>query len=314
MKKRWKLLCFGITMLLLSCSQKPNKEQIAQISFFLDQYYNYYYDYPITLDVFVEFCGERLPYSNSSIRDEYQIAQSFLEKNRITWSIDDKNYPIQELTIICKDDTIIHKYDSIVFPCLDRLIDLYMDIYFEYPKSLENLVKHYNAIQRYQQDFWPTQVCDSVTILGLKKCQSKNILDWEWDEGNLLVMVRNDTVGYWLNYSQCDLLPYDIITFHSRFYDSEGTGFFPSEETNQHFKLGIRELGKCQNQINEGGISGWLLIRYNKTEGLSPLCECDSVDLKTDYYLDMSAYLKRYTAEHGLSAIVFSAPVTEIVK
>lgn len=312
MKYFWHLL-YCIIALLSSCSAlQAEKEQVPPIGSFLSQYYNYYYDYPASLDDFIQFIEERLPYSDSCIKKDLLVSQILLENsNEISWINKKENYPVQELIILYKQDTVFHLYDSIAFPCLDRLVDLYMDIYYEYPESLDALRKHYMAIKQFKPVFWPTYVCDSVTILCLEKCQSQNILSWEKDEVGLLIMIRNDTVGYWLNYSFCDNSSNDIFLAPTRFFDIDGTGFYPSEELDQQFKNGIRELRLNCRQFNTETIITWHLLKYNRTEGLSLLCDNDDLDIKTEYFKNMGFYLENFADEYKLNSIVFAAPAVE---
>lgn len=313
MNKIIRTYCYCFFVLLLSCSKtQAEKERLSQISSFLNQYHNYYYNYPATLGDFIQFCEERLPYSDSCTKNELLEVQNILKNNyEISWFNKDNNYPIQELVILYKQDTLFHLYDSTAFPCLERLIDLYSDIYYEYPESLGALMRHYSAIHLFKPTFWPTQVCDSVTVLCLERCQSQGILSWKKDEVGLLLMIRNDTIGYWLNYSYCNSFPNGLFSTPTRFFNLDGIGFYPSEELDQLFKKGIRKLGLDYCQFSEENTISWHLLKYNRTKGLSLFCEDDEVNLNTDYFKYMKLYLEKFVEENRLSQIIFIAPVKE---
>lgn len=303
-----------VLLIFITCSCSTSHYSIIEYKTYIEAFVTAYQNencyYPESIDDFILFSESVLPLADSASMDVLQMTLNEIkkQKNQIAWIVVDENLLYKELFVLYKNDTLAKKKFS-AFPTLHRLIDAYQYCYCQCPKSYKAFRKHYLAMVN-EKDTWPTKKCDSITMLGLEKCQSIGMLSWSLDDDGLSVSIGNDTLGFWGNYSYCDYSILDAFEFQTRFFDNDSIGF-TSEILEQQFKMGLRGLRSKFSTTVGGGADGWYLLKYSKKEGIVSFCEEDTIDLNTRWFFLLKQYVDCFSEDNGLNSIVFVTPAME---
>ena len=306
MNNKKTILLFTLMALFSCCHQSIPFDNTKTTNELINQYYAVNYDYPHSLD-------ELLLFNNSysilqDTHDDEIDALCYLENNaeKITWMLYDSVFQKQELIVLFKEDTIVHRFNEWRFPCIGFYNDAFVDAYLREPGSLDEFLSfcvHCDSIGHTED--WSFGKCEEVTVSNLQKLKKVFLLQWIIDEDGLFIVIDKDTL--WQHHPS---IPCDGLSFQPHFYDREG-GYNDSEDLEQSFLFGIRELGKKYKEREKGTFGEIRIVEYDNARGMSPFCGADNKYLKSKWFEDVERYLEKFAKENDLGRIVFAVPVFE---
>jgi hypothetical protein len=292
---------FFLALILVSCNETGNNNQIntLELSSMIDGYYNQYGEYPSSLDTFLSYFSDL-----DSINPTIMHLQT--KQQNINWTLINKSVLEEELLVEEKGDTIFWFYGKKHLSYLDDLINGYEKDYLEYPASLEDLIDYDQATKGKKEESFDR--CIVGTLMYLDKFS--NQLTWHRDDSSFFLMAGSDTIS-------CRIGPsYGVSICESDnwrdknmflFYNKERMIVF-DENLLTKFKLGLQEIRKSYKE-DQFDLSDWHFLQFTSNEGLKLFCKDDPLSLDTEWFKDVSDYLRQFTTEHELGKVIFvSAP------
>lgn len=304
MKKIKPMLFIALMVFFSCCNQSISFEKTKKTNELINQYYAINYDYPHSLDELLLIKDHNL-FAQNTLGDENNTL-SYLENNarRITWMLYDSLFPKQELIVLFKEDTIVHRFNEWRFPCIGYYNDAFVDTYLKEPVSLDEFLSFCNHCDSMGHgEDWEFGKCEKVTVSNLQKLKEVFLLQWIIDEDGLFIVIDKDTI--WQHHPS---IPCDGLSFQPHFYGRNDC-YYDSEELERSFMLGIRELGKKFMEREKGTYSEVRIVEYDKAKGMSPFCGADKIDLTSKWFKEVERYLENFAKENDLGRIVFAAPV-----
>ena len=308
MKKKKPILFITLIAFFSCCHQSISFEKTKITNELINQYYAVNYDYPHSLDELLLFKeSDSLPQDTP---DDERNTLRYLENNaeKITWMLYDSVFQKQELIVLFKEDTIVHRFNEWRFPCIGFYNDAFVDAYLREPGSLDEFLSfcvHCDSIGHTED--WSFGKCEEVTVSNLQKLKKVFLLQWIIDEDGLFIVIDKDTL--WQHHPS---IPCDGLSFQPHFYDKDG-GYNDSEDLEQSFLFGIRELGKKYKEREKGTFGEIRIVEYDNARGMSPFCGADNKYLKSKWFEDVERYLEKFAKENDLGRIVFAVPVFETI-
>lgn len=308
-----KIIVFIISLCILLLSSCVNNKSMTRASRtalnrIIDGYTSHYYESPSSVEEIVAFCQEnRNMWCGEPYAKSIETTLSCLNQNKeqilFFQNLDDFNN--ESFLILYKEDTLLYRIDKCFFPCITNMIYGYRKSYLEYPSSIQELAI-YDSITKVRQELDYKRCCDAG-VRKLEKYHDK--ITWSRKGKELLIMISNDTIGYWGEYVPCDISATDIHLMEPRFYKDNGTFVLTTGEMIKQFKKDIRQLGLKHNNDNERGNNNWHILKFTKKEGLHPFCENDDIKMETGWFHELSSYVERFAYEHDFGKIIFVSKI-----
>ena len=311
-------LIFLMSLITLFNSCSSSSRRYPGLDSMLDYYCYHHGDFPNSLEELERF--STLGIYDSAFIDTLLTTTSHLNEDikMIEWVRDDC-FPCNHLLISIHGDTIAYRTNNNRFYSLDDLIYWYTYCYGTLPTSSDALLSFMNSfleatkfkrLWKHDSRSWEY---DRLTVQNFKKCKDNGLLNLLTTDDSMLIVVRDDTIANWSSCeagnSFCHILPCDIVLFHPRFYDCNGSFSFCDDSISESFSNGIKALRYGRGEALHGGINGWHIIRFHIDNGLHPLCAEDDVILDTKWCNELVSFAKSFSEEHGFGEIIFATPI-----
>lgn len=191
-----------------------------------------------------------------------------------------------------------HKYD---YPGLGMIIDAYYQDYYDYPKTIHDLLSFIDASEL-------TANFDT-TITKLKKNRGEIILNLK--KNTLIITIEDSVIFETVVRSPCDELSYNTGFYLGKvlFFNEKGHSII-SEETINEFKNGMKEIRlRFNNAKKDGDIIKYLILNFSYSEGLTLFCD-ENISLKDyKYFQEVEGYINVFSEKYHLNRIIFASPI-----
>lgn len=312
--KAFSIIILCASLLLSSCINNRSVTKASHVALerMIDGYTRHYYEQPSSLEELISFCEEnRNMWHGEPYAEDMEATLTYLYQNKgqILFFQDYDDFNNENLLVLYQDDTLLFRIDKCSFSCISNMVYGYSKSYLEYPASIQELAI-YDSITKVRQEPDYKRCCDAG-VRKLKKFHDK--INWYRKGKELLIMMSNDTIGYWGEYVPCDISATDIHLMEPRFYKDNGIFVLTTEEMIKQFKKDIRQLGLKHNNANERGNNNWHILMFTKREGLHPFCENDDVKMETEWFQELNSYVERFAYEHDFGKIIFVSKMFDIL-
>lgn len=287
-----------------------NSNVLCKLDFLVDRYLSVNYDLPQSKESFKSFCENDI-FSAERLGDTLNDIIDFLDKDCITWQIDDNNFPKQELIVLSHKDTIFRRVNCWRFPCIGYYNDAFVDCYLKEPSSIYEFLSFCEYCDSVSTNsFWPFRTCDSITIINLRRCTRLNSIEWQQDTESLYFIINNDTLWHHNTTSPCKYAD-KTRTFAPHYYNKKRCFVAVSEDLDIAFRANLRDLSKPF--IKDGGIVSdqIQILEFDSNFGLHPFCNYELPDYNNKWFLCLEQYLHVFAKENNFEKIIFSVPIVE---
>lgn len=194
-----------------------------------------------------------------------------------------------------------NKTNKFEYPGLGMLIESYYRDYYDYPKTVNDLISFINAC-KLPENF-------DTTIEKLKNNRDKIVLN---NENDTLIITLEDSVIYETAHrSPCDELSYNMGFYLGRvlFFDEKGLSVTSEEILNQ-FKSGIKEIKfSCNRVKKEGDTNKYVMLNFESLIGLTLFCN-ENIQLKNyEYFRELEKFLDVFSEKYHINRMVFITPI-----
>lgn len=192
------------------------------------------------------------------------------------------------------------------YPSLGMMVESYYFDYFDYPKSINELIK-YVDLRDFPNNF------DS-TIKKLKNNIDNIILVNDYEK--LIISLGDSTLYDCFKRNPCEDLSLNFPRYINRVLCFDEDGFpITSEALTNEFIAGLKRIRSEYKNVEKVKDPGsvysnrLVIIQFDLENGISPFCKGNIHLEEYNYFQKTEKYLKEFSYKNGLYRIIFTTPV-----
>lgn len=271
----------------------------------MDNYFNWYGEYPPCLDSLVAFCYS-FPIKDIETADSLSTTIEFIkrEKQRLILNYENPTVMTEKLLITIDGDTIVSIQQKKHLSFLWELKRMYEYYNYDPPRSFEDIMSFFNVMKEVEDDTLFYRCCAS-TLRYLDKNSFR--ITWQLDGDCLYMISDGDTIDYFCGYHPC--MPSDWRErYRFRYFDTKNV-YIPDNRIDVEFQQGLkmlREEGGFVMSNNDRSKDPALVFTLD--QGLQLYCDNLSASLDSEWFKELSDYCRNFADSHGIGKIIFASP------